>query len=293
MTDPLRALARAFEAALGKAFGANEAATDSLIHRSAHADYQVDVAMAVAKRVGHPPREVAASIIEYFDAADVCAKLEVVGPGFINIWLRDDFLAQNLTAAAREPELRIAPAAAPEIVVVDYSSPNVAKEMHVGHLRSTIIGDSLARVLEAVGHRVIRQNHIGDWGTPFGMLIEHLLDLGGAAGEISIADLDSLYREARAKFDSNPTFAERSRARVVRLQGGDVATLKLWRRLVAESTRYFAAIYRRLDVSLDDADIAGESFYNPNALGCGGSQPACRAVANTMARCWACGAPTT
>jgi arginyl-tRNA synthetase len=243
--------------------GANEAATDSLIHRSAHADYQVDVAMALAKRMGRPPREVAASIIEHLDAGDVCAKLEVAGPGFINVRLRDDFLAQNLTAAAREPELRIAPATAPETVVVDYSSPNVAKEMHVGHLRSTIIGDSLARVLDAVGHRVIRQNHIGDWGTPFGMLIEHLLDIGGAAGEVSIADLDSFYREARAKFDSNSAFAERSRARVVRLQGGDEATLKLWRRLVAESTRYFAAIYRRLDVSLDDTDVAGESFYNP------------------------------
>jgi arginyl-tRNA synthetase len=263
MTDPLRAISHAFQAALGKAFGAAEAATDSLLHRSAHADYQADVAMALAKRVGRPPREVAASIIEHLDAGDVCAKLEVAGPGFINVHLRDDFLAHNLTVAAREPELRIAPAVAPETVVVDYSSPNVAKEMHVGHLRSTIIGDSLARVLAAVGHRVIRQNHIGDWGTPFGMLIEHLLDVGGAGGEVSIADLDAFYREARAKFDSDSAFAERSRARVVRLQGGDEATLKLWRRLVAESMRYFAAIYRRLDITLDDTDIAGESFYNP------------------------------
>jgi arginyl-tRNA synthetase len=204
MTDPLRAVAGAFQAALGKAFGASDAAANSLIHRSAHADYQVDVAMALAKRVGRPPREVAAKIIEHLDADDICAQVEVAGPGFINVRLRDDFLARNLTAAAREPELPIAPATATETVVVDYSSPNVAKEMHVGHLRSTIIGDSLARVLEAIGHRVIRQNHIGDWGTPFGMLIEHLLDRNRAAGETSITDLDSSYREARAKFDSNP-----------------------------------------------------------------------------------------
>jgi arginyl-tRNA synthetase len=263
MADPSRALAHAVQTALEKAFGTTETATDSLIHRSAHADYQVDVAMALGKRMNRPPREVAASIIQHLDVSDVCAKLEVAGPGFINIRLRDDFLAQSLTVSAREPELRIAPAEAPETVVVDYSSPNVAKEMHVGHLRSTIIGDALARVLEALGHRVIRQNHVGDWGTPFGMLIEHLLDFGGAAGAASISDLDSLYREARAKFDSNPAFAERSRARVVRLQAGDEATLDLWRRLVAESTRYFAAIYRRLDVSLDAADITGESFYNP------------------------------
>jgi arginyl-tRNA synthetase len=262
MTDPLRAVAGAFQVALGKAFGASDAA-DSLIHRSARADYQVDVAMALAKRVGRPAREVAARIIDHLDADDICAQVEVAGPGFINVRLRDDFLAGNLTVAARERELRIAPAAATETVVVDYSSPNVAKEMHVGHLRSTIIGDSLTRVLEAIGHRVIRQNHIGDWGTPFGMLIEHLLDRNRAAGETSITDLDSSYREARAKFDSNPEFTERSRARVVRLQGGDEATLKLWRRLVAESTRYFDDIYRRLDVSLDDTDLAGESFYNP------------------------------
>jgi len=149
-------------------------------------------------------------------------------------------------------------------VVVDYSAPNVAKEMHVGHLRTTVIGDSLVRMLEFVGHDVIRENHIGDWGTPFGMLIEHLLDLGEteAAEHLSLGDLDGFYKQARAKFDADDTFKERSRARVVMLQGGDAETLRLWKLLVGLSTKHFNAVYERLGVLLVDDDLMGESAYN-------------------------------
>jgi arginyl-tRNA synthetase len=152
-----------------------------------------------------------------------------------------------------------------ETVVIDYSGPNVAKEMHVGHMRSTVIGDSLARVLEHVGHRVIRQNHVGDWGTPFGMLIEHMIDLGAqaAASQRSLGELKAFYQDARAKFDADPSFAERSRQRVVALQAGDTATLELWRVLVDQSKQYFEKVYDLLGILLTDADLRGESFYNP------------------------------
>lgn len=263
MADPLLTLARRFEAALSAAFGAEHATTDPALRRSTRADYQANVAMALAKRLGRPPREVAQALVDRLDVQDLCSKVEIAGPGFLNLTLREDYLARELADTARSDRLGL-PSPAPETVIVDYSSPNVAKEMHVGHLRSTIIGDALARVLEALGHRVIRQNHLGDWGTPFGMLIEHLVDLGGGTPDaaFSITDLDAFYREARAKFDADPTFADRSRRRVVLLQGGDEPTLALWRRLVAESTRYFNACYRRLGITHTDDSIAGESFYN-------------------------------
>jgi arginyl-tRNA synthetase len=156
-------------------------------------------------------------------------------------------------------------AAVPELVVVDYSAPNIAKEMHVGHLRTTVIGDSLCRLLEFQGHRVERENHVGDWGTPFGMLIEHLVDLGEEAGvhELSVGDLDGFYRGARLSFDADEAFRVRSRARVVLLQSGEEETLRLRRLLVDESVRYFDEVYARLGVLLEDSDIVGESFYNP------------------------------
>lgn len=269
MADPVHALSSRFEAALAAALGAEHARTDPSLRRSAHADYQANVAMALGKRLGRPPREVAQAIIDRLEVEDLCARVEIAGPGFINLHLRDDYLARELADTAAGDRLGL-PSPAPETVVVDYSSPNVAKEMHVGHLRSTVIGDALARALEALGHRVIRQNHLGDWGTPFGMLIEHLVDLGlGAEGDaaVEISDLDAFYRAARAKFDADPTFAERARRRVVALQGGDAPTLDLWRRLVAASTRYFNAVYRKLGVTLGDGDIAGESFYNPELPG--------------------------
>ncbi|WP_437956769.1 arginine--tRNA ligase [Sorangium sp. So ce119] len=265
MADPVHALARALQAAITAAFGAEHAATDPSLRRSAHADYQANAAMALGKRLGRPPREVAAAIVAHLEVGGICRKVEIAGPGFVNLTLDDAYLTGELAETAGGGRLGVAPAAQPETVIVDYSGPNAAKEMHVGHLRSTIIGDALARVLEALGHRVIRQNHLGDWGTPFGMLIEHMLDLGEAAAaeELSVGDLDAFYRQARAKFDGDPAFVERSRLRVVRLQGGDEPTLALWRKLVRESTRYFESVYRRLGVTLTEADFAGESFYNP------------------------------
>lgn len=261
MADPESVLVRVFQQAIAAAFPEHRD-TDPAIRLSAHADYQANVAMALGKRVGKPPREIAKTLLEHLPIGDVVAKAEIAGPGFINVTLRDAFVAQEITAVAKDPALDLGAPADRETVVVDYSSPNVAKELHVGHLRSTILGDCLARVLEALGHKVIRQNHLGDWGTPFGMLIEHMLDLGGAA-RVDIRDLDGFYKQARAKFDADAAFAERSRARVVKLQAGDAETLTLWRGLVEQSTRYFAELYTRLGIALRPADIAGESFYNP------------------------------
>jgi arginyl-tRNA synthetase len=263
MSDPRTALEPRFEAALRAAFGEELAKTDPALRRSDRADFQADVAMALAKKVGKPPRDVAKAIMDHLDLAGICEKVEIAGPGFINLTLSTEWLARAVGLVARDPRAGVVHASAPETVVVDYSAPNVAKEMHVGHVRSTVLGDSLARVLEALGHRVIRQNHVGDWGTPFGMLIEHLLDLGEeAALATSITDLDAFYKQARAKFDGDPAFAERSRQRVVQLQAGDEQTLTLWKRFTGASKRYFGAVYEKLGVTLKDEHIVGESFYN-------------------------------
>ena len=174
-------------------------------------------------------------------------------------------MAGQVAELSADERLGVAPAAHPETVVIDYSAPNVAKEMHVGHLRSTLIGDALARVLGFLGHDIRRENHIGDWGTPFGMLIEHLLDVDGAANaeSFSVRDLNEFYAAARRQFDSDPAFAERCRNRVVLLQGGDDETLHLWRIFVAESMRHAGEVYELLGVLLTPEDIVGESFYNP------------------------------
>ena len=237
---------------------------DTLARPSKNADAQVNVALGLAKRLGKNPREVAEQIARSVDVAGVCRNVKVAGPGFLNITFDDAFLAQQLREMAAGESLGVRAATVAETVVVDYSAPNVAKEMHVGHLRSTIIGDALVRMLEAVGHRVVRENHIGDWGTPFGMLIEHLIDLGedGAARELSVGDLDAFYKQARQKFDTSPQFQDRARQRVVALQAGDADTLRLWNLLVAESARYFAQVYEKLDVRLQHADLRGESTYN-------------------------------
>ncbi|MBQ1070728.1 MULTISPECIES: arginine--tRNA ligase [unclassified Micromonospora] len=237
---------------------------DPAVRRSQHADFQSDAALGLARRLSRPPREIAAEVRGRAALADVCASVEVSGPGFLNLTVADHALGGLVSALAADPRLGVPPVAEPETVVVDYSAPNVAKEMHVGHLRSTVIGDAAARTLEWLGHRVLRANHLGDWGTPFGMLIEHLLDLGeaGAAQELSMGDLDGFYKAARAKFDDDEAFRERSRRRVVALQGGDPATLRLWRLLVTQSESYFLTVYDLLDVTLTGDDFRGESSYH-------------------------------
>jgi arginyl-tRNA synthetase len=265
MLDPQAVVHQRFQTALVAAFGEEFADVDPMVRPSDRADFQANAALGLAKRLKRPPRQVADSIVKALDIQDLCDVVEVSGPGFINLTLKNAFLRSCVEAQLADDRVGVAPSAVPETVVIDYSSPNVAKEMHVGHLRSTIIGDALSRLLGFLGHTVIRQNHIGDWGTPFGMLIEHLLDLGedAAAAQLGVGDLSSFYREARKKFDDDPGFAERSRGRVVSLQAGDPATRALWQRLVDESTRTFAKTYARLDVTLTDNDVCGESFYNP------------------------------
>lgn len=238
--------------------------TDPVIRRSQRADFQANGALALAKRLGQEPRTVAERVLAAASLDDVCSRVAIAGVGFINLTVSDALLGEQTTATAHDDRLGIGTAESPEVVVVDYSAPNVAKEMHVGHLRSTIIGDAVVRLVGWMGHTVIRQNHIGEWGTPFGMLIEHLLDIGEseAAHELSVGDLDAFYKAARRKFDADESFRERSRRRVVLLQSGDDLTLKLWRLLVEQSERYFLAVYERLRVKLQAGDFAGESIYN-------------------------------
>jgi arginyl-tRNA synthetase len=260
--DPLPALRARLEAATQAALGDEAAGVDPALHRSAHADYQADLALAVGRRLKRNPREVAAELVARLPADEVIAEAAVSGPGFINIALQPAYLGRQLTVMRGDARLGVERVAAPETVVVDYSAPNGAKEMHVGHLRPTVIGDALVRLLELQGHRVIRQNHVGDWGTPFGMLIEELVD-EQAGGQAGVRELGRLYREARAKFDADPAFAERARRRVVLLQGGDEATLALWRQLMEISVEHFSTIYARMSITLRPQDVAGESHYNP------------------------------
>jgi arginyl-tRNA synthetase len=253
----------ALEIRLQSAFDLVEPGADPVLRPSDHADFQANGPLALAKRLGRPPREVAAEIVASAVLDDLCDKVEVSGPGFINLTLSPSFIAAQLTALAADPRFGVAPVRG-EKIIVDYSGPNVAKEMHVGHLRGTVIGDALCRMLTFVGHHVERENHIGDWGTNFGMLIEHVVDLGEeeAIKELSVGDLDTFYRQARASFDADETFRDRSRQRVVLLQSGEPETLRLWHILVAESVRYFDEVYSKLGVLLTDDDIVGESFYN-------------------------------
>jgi arginyl-tRNA synthetase len=265
MADPREVLAQRVKDALAQAFGTEYADADPLIRPSQFADFQANVALPLAKRLGRPPREVATELAGHLDLTSVAGPPEVSGPGFINITLHSDWIAAQAGTQLSDPRLGV-PVASPALkVVVDYSAPNVAKEMHVGHLRTTVVGDAIVRILEQLGHTVVRANHLGDWGTPFGMLIEHLLDIGEAAAreQLTAGEITPFYQAARVTFDSDPAFAERARRRVVALQGGDAETLRLWQVLVDDSKQYYNTIYRRLGVTLTDADLAPESFYNP------------------------------
>src|SRR5215831_16135002 len=264
MADPQEVLAGRVRTALAAAFGTEYADADPVIRPSAFADYQANVALSLAKRLGRPPREVAAEIASHLDLADVCEKVEVSGPGFINFTLRTDWIANQATGMLGDGRLWVPAADPAQKIVVDYSSPNVSKEMHVGHLRTTVVGDAIVRILEYQGHDVIRANHLGDWGTQFGLLIEHLMDVGEdtARRQLAAGDINTFYQAARVKFDSDPAFADRSRHRVVLLQSGDKDTLRLWRVLVDQSKQYYNTIYGRLGITLTDDDLAPESFYN-------------------------------
>ena len=266
MSHPELLLRSRLESALASAFGAEYRNTDPLLRRSDRAHYQVNVAMSLGKALRKPPREVAQALLAALDLSDLCAPggIEVAGPGFINLTLKDEALSAAVAALLADPRLGVVTAEQLDTVVIDYASPNIAKEMHAGHLRSSIIGDTLVRVLELRGHRVIRQNHIGDWGTPFGMLLEHLVDVQqeGTAGALDPSELSSFYRAARVKFDSDPGFADRARQRVVLLQAGDAPTLALWQQFVDSSKSYMAAVFERLGVLLVDTDVRGEGFFN-------------------------------
>ena len=245
-------------ARLAPAFAAVAHTTvDPAVRRSRHADFQSGAALPLAGPLGRSPRAVAAGVLAAADLGGI-ATAEISGPGFLNLRLTDEVLATGADDLAADERLGVPWAARPERVVVDYSSPNIAKELTIGHLRSTVIGDALARLLERLGHDVVRANHLGDWGTAFGMLLEHL----GPGDPTSITDLTAFYQAARTRFDTDEDFRTRSRLRVVALQNGDEATLGQWRHFVAASQRHLLTTYDRLGVSLGPGDFVGESFYN-------------------------------
>ena len=265
MADPQQVLGARVRDALVAAYGPDYADADPLIRPSSFGDLQSNAALPLAKKLGRAPRDIAAEIVGHLDVDDVCEPPTVSGPGFINLTLRPQWIADAATALLADPRLGVPAAAEPQTVVVDYSSPNIAKAMHVGHLRTTIVGDAIVRVLEFAGHHVIRDNHVGDWGTPFGMLLEHLVDVGDDSAEAALlrSDPNAFYQAARVQFDADPAFADRARERVVKLQSGDdPATQRLWDELMELSKDYLRDTYAVLRVTLADDDIRGESFYN-------------------------------
>jgi arginyl-tRNA synthetase len=261
MADPLSTVAALLVPAFEKVAG--RADVDPVVRPSDRADAQVNGALPLAKQVGTNPRELAQAVVDTGVLDGVCSAVEIAGPGFVNLTFSDDFLADQVADVLADERLGVPAATTTRTVVVDYSAPNVAKTMHVGHLRSTVIGDALVRTLDFLGHHVIRENHIGDWGRPFGMLIEHLIDIGedAAAESMRQGDLDGFYKEANAKFTEHEEFRERARERVVKLQGYDPETIAIWERLVAMSNAYFNLVYAKLGVLLTDDDLAGESRY--------------------------------
>ncbi|HHF4490424.1 TPA: arginine--tRNA ligase [Haemophilus influenzae] len=239
---------------------------DALVRQSGKpqfGDYQANGIMATAKKLGLNPREFAQKVLDNLQLSDIAEKLEIAGPGFINIFVNPTWLTTEISAALSHKNLGIQ-ATNKQTVVIDYSSPNVAKEMHVGHLRSTIIGDAVARTLEFLGHNVIRANHVGDWGTQFGMLIAYLEKMQNEhASEMELQDLEAFYREAKKHYDEDEIFAEKARNYVVKLQGGNEYCRAMWKRLVDITMQQNQHNYARLNVTLTEKDVMGESLYNP------------------------------
>ncbi|MCE3252837.1 MAG: arginine--tRNA ligase, partial [Cellvibrio sp.] len=227
-------------------------------------DYQANCAMGAAKAMGTNPRDLAAKIVAALELDGIAEKVEIAGPGFINIDLKPEWLGGQIAKAQSDARLQVEKTTTAQNIVIDYSGPNLAKEMHVGHLRSTIIGDALARLLEFLGHNVIRQNHVGDWGTQFGMLIAELEEQLGTRGDDAMAlkDLEVFYQQAKKHFDDDEAFANKAREYVVRLQSGDAQMLKLWEQFKTISLHHSTEIYQQLNVTLKDSDVRGESFYN-------------------------------
>ncbi|MBB5122774.1 arginine--tRNA ligase [Streptomyces eurocidicus] len=257
-------LAEALSAALPEAGTA-----DPLLRRSDRADFQANGMLALAKKLKGNPRELAAKVVEGLPAGDLIKDVEVSGPGFLNITITDEAIVRTLAARAADDRLGVPFAEAPGTTVIDYAQPNVAKEMHVGHLRNSVIGDAVVRILEFSGEKVVRRHHIGDWGTQFGMLIQFLIEHpheldheGEVSGEEAMSSLNRLYKASRTLFDSDEEFKARARRRVVDLQAGDEETLALWQRFVDESKIYFYSVFDKLDVEIRDEDIVGESGYN-------------------------------
>ncbi|MGA6366993.1 MULTISPECIES: arginine--tRNA ligase [Proteus] len=240
--------------------------SEPLVRQSAKVqfgDYQANGVMGAAKKMGIPPRQLAEKILEKLDITDIADKVEIAGPGFINIFLSPQWVAKQAEDALVDEHLNVTPVE-PQTIVIDYSSPNVAKQMHVGHLRSTIIGDASARTLSFLGHNVVRANHLGDWGTQFGMLIAYLEKKQNEnAADMALSDLEEFYREAKKHYDEDEVFAERARNYVVKLQSGDEYCRTMWRKLVDITMQQNQATYQRLNVTLTEDDIMGESLYNP------------------------------
>ena len=267
MLSTLALLKSRIEQAIVTAFGDEWIGTDPILVPTKDpkfGDYQANVAMSLAKPLKQKPRDIAQAIVENLDVSDCCQSPEIAGPGFINLTLKTEYLVSQLHNLLTSDRMAIPPAKQPQKVIVDFSSPNIAKEMHVGHLRSTIIGDAIARVLEFAGHDVLRLNHVGDWGTQFGMLITHLRDVCPEAltspEAVNIGDLVAFYKEAKQRFDEDADFQLRSRQAVVELQSGDEDANQAWQILCEQSRRAFQDIYNRLDIKLQER---GESFYNP------------------------------
>lgn len=224
-------------------------------------DFQFNGAMSLAKKLGLRPQEIASRIVELISQNSIIAKAQIAGPGFVNIWLNDEFISSNLEIMTKSTNLDIAISCTPQTIVVDYSGPNMAKEMHVGHLRSTIIGDTLANLFELMGDKVVRQNHIGDWGTGFGMLIAYLEDKGDESHD-ELKDLENFYKLAKAKFDSDKEFADKAREYVVKIQSGDEHCLALWDKFIGTSLSHCEEVYEKLGVKLTNEDVRAESAYN-------------------------------
>ncbi|MFF1397663.1 arginine--tRNA ligase [Streptomyces sp. NPDC058287] len=258
-------LADALSAALPEA-----GAADPLLRRSDRADFQANGILALAKKAKANPRELAATVLDALPANDVIKDVEVSGPGFLNITIADKAIIETLAARAADDRLGVPFQQDAGTTVIDYAQPNVAKEMHVGHLRSAVIGAAMVEILEFTGEKVVRRHHIGDWGTQFGMLIQYLLEHpheldhegGKEDGEAAMSSLNRLYKASRALFDSDEEFKARSRDRVVALQAGDAETIALWQRFVDESKIYFYSVFNKLDMQIEDPDVVGESGYN-------------------------------